>query len=97
MRISADRNDPGFKQWCIGAVPALFVVHVDGKIVDKCVVVDEEAGYVEVHCVLPDGRPDIDHEAGAVRRRRIYGHVRLVFTEAGKKMVQFDEESGRPS
>lgn len=87
MRISTDRHDPAFRFWLDfdrGPIMGVLIERIEcnGCAVRNCVVADEEQGYVEVNL----------EGADVSQRRREHGHVRIVWTEAGRKLMQADQD-----
>lgn len=52
MRVSADRDDPAFREDLIGSD---VVIECDGKVIDKVIAADDEAGTVLAYATGADG------------------------------------------
>lgn len=80
MRISSDRNDPGYQAFAEARDHGKTVrVFLNGEEVQKCTVADEEAGFVKRRVLDADGKVQVDpHDPEVIWEERVYGDVRIV-------------------
>ena len=72
MRVSADRDDPGFREYLIGSD---IVIECDGKVIEKVITADEEAGTLLAYATGEDGEIILDEYKDQAETCELTGKV----------------------
>ena len=72
MRISTDKDDPGFHPNPFGTK-----VWLDGEEVRECITADDELGMVVCHELDENGYPFIRPGTGLIALKTLFGEVRI--------------------
>jgi hypothetical protein len=80
MRISSDRNDPGYQAFAEARDHGKTVrVYLNGEEAQKCTVADEEEGFVKRRVLNAKGNVQVDpHDPEVIWEERVEGEVRVV-------------------
>ena len=79
MRVSVDRNDPGFPRYAELVSDGYAVrVTVDGVEIPRIVTADEDEGIVIAQRITPEGNPVCVEDVNVYDRLR--GEVRIIVT-----------------
>ena len=78
MRMSTDRDDPGYKAWDRARREGKPIVHLDGVRIDGVYTADTDTGYVLAMDPGPDGRAQLNPARDDVLRRELHGVVTIV-------------------
>ncbi|OHV81613.1 hypothetical protein [Rhizobium sp. LCM 4573] len=79
MRVSSDKADPGYADWCkLNGDRKIVTVYLDGEKVRDAVMADEEAGEVR-RCVRTEAdNLAFDKKTGDILRETLRGKVKVV-------------------
>lgn len=72
MRVSADRDDPGFREDLIGSD---VVIEVDGRVIDKVITADEQQGTVLAYATDADGNIRLAADSDRAETYELKGKV----------------------
>lgn len=80
MRLSADRNDPGYRAYmALGRRRNLVRIMVDGKEIKHCITADSKRGRALVYEVDDSGSFVLNSKGTGAKRRQLRGRVDIVF------------------
>lgn len=90
MRLSVDKNDPGYVPRYLGAR-----VYLDGIERSRVITADEEQRLI-VRCVTDErGRPVLNRERNEVARETLHGEVRIELSDKARALVECVRAAGR--
>lgn len=72
MRVTADRDDPAFRQDLIGSN---IVIECDGVVIEKVITADEQAGTVLAYATGDDGDILLSDDGQSARTYEMTGRV----------------------
>lgn len=72
MRVSADRDDPGFREDLIGSDVR---IECDGKVIEKVITADEQQGTVLAYATDPDGEVRLAADGQSAETYELRGKV----------------------
>jgi len=79
MRLSVEKNDPGFNpRWAYKACP-----YLDGEFVSKVITADQEQGEITRYKTDDSGKVIVDYENGEIERETLHGDIDLRFRKNG--------------
>lgn len=74
MRVSADRDDPGFREDLIGSE---IVIECDGKVIEKVITADEQQGTVLAYATDADGNIRLAADGDSAETYELKGKVSI--------------------
>ena len=72
MRVSADRDDPGFREDLIGSD---VVIECDGQVIEKVITADEQQGTVLAYATDADGNIRLAADRKSAETYELRGNV----------------------
>jgi len=82
MRLSMDKNDSGYVEWCkLNGDGKHVRVLLDGEEQHRCVMADEETGDVKRYVVTDAGNIALDFKNGEFLHETVNGKVQIVIED----------------